>query len=468
MSNHSQDLRDQWREIEASLGGRFNDGNECPPFVVLYRVARAEGRGTPEPPEARQLRDHINHCGFCRRTFESARDVAMLPPEAGPPSEVSAATPAPERLIVVGEQSQSLFESALSAFRPAGQLPVPVTPSHGTDIVGARASASVRDVDLAFSPHPPYPYRPPGAVVLSKPVAVSLGLTAAACVVVCVALFGNSVKLQNERSSLERIIVEKDGMIRMQTDRVESLSRAVDQSALRETVKLADPKAFRIAGNRIEVEGEINPTFIRDVRVRWGTEPDGSYTTLLQGAPEPDPEGTPRRFSAASPELRLDGRSLVATLEFVPYPAMQRAFSEYFTPEKMHYSRSFLLAREGIQPDPGLVAILAPRDGGRVQQFDEVEGRFDAREGWPVIMVQPLVGDGSWWIEPTVTEVEEGRFSATCHFGTDQTRPGTKFRVVIVVTRSRAEAEEMPRRGMTRTVLPPGLLHSSPITVVRE
>jgi hypothetical protein len=113
------------------------------------------------------------------------------------------------------------------------------------------------------------------------------------------------------------------------------------------------------------------------------------------------------------------------------------------------------------------VTILSPKEGARVGQFEEIEGRRDAKEGWPVVLVQPLAPGQPWWVQAAVEEVTDGKFTANVQIGDDKTKPGTKFRLVVVLAKDREAAQKF-EAGMTRNSLPAGLPRSEPVQVVRK
>jgi hypothetical protein len=110
--------------------------------------------------------------------------------------------------------------------------------------------------------------------------------------------------------------------------------------------------------------------------------------------------------------------------------------------------------------------VLSPKEGAKVSQTEELEGKLNT-EGWPVVLVKPLVADEPWWVQSPVDELNKGKFTTELRFGNEQTKPGTKFRVVIVVAKSKEEAFKF-ERGMTRAALPAGLPRSVPVTVSHE
>jgi hypothetical protein len=244
-------------------------------------------------------------------------------------------------------------------------------------------------------------------------------------------------------------------------------------------ITLRDPKAFRVVEpgrSRLQLAGDINPAYIQEVRFRWGVDLEEPFTILYKGGAKPDPQGKRVPFEAVSPELGSSGKTIVATVEFIPYPEVKEQYAEFFTPALTQYQRTFLLGKGGISPDKEdvppaearLVDILSPTDGARVTAQEAVEGRLkDAQGAWPVAFVKPLVGTEPWWLQGQVEEIENGRFTCDVRFGDLTTRAGTKFRIAIVLVKSKEEALKY-RAGDTRLVLPPGLPRSEIVTVVRQ
>ena len=112
------------------------------------------------------------------------------------------------------------------------------------------------------------------------------------------------------------------------------------------------------------------------------------------------------------------------------------------------------------------VVVTSPKAGDKVEQFTDVEGRMNVKEGWPVVLVKPLVGDQPWWVQSPVESVENGKFIAASQFGDAATKEGTKFRIVIVLAPSKAAAMKF-EKGMQRSSPPAGLTRSDYVTVTR-
>jgi hypothetical protein len=305
--------------------------------------------------------------------------------------------------------------------------------------------------------------------------------TAIALVFLCVGIIAvlgvNVTRLSATAAQLETDSTAKDGKIQEQADRLrstqarlDSLETAIKAVGLANPVTLQDLGAATIvepARNRLRFAGSYNPVFIKEVRFRWGVEPDASLSPLGKDDLSISPGDGRAYFDKESPELRLQNQMAVAVLEFVPRPDMARRFPEYFTPERMQYRRNFFLGRGGIEADIEPAAILEPGEGAEVSQTDPVTGKVRI-DGWPVVCVRALNEGESWWVQPAVGQLDdERRFSIRCHFGQQGSPPGTKFRVVILVAPTRQEAERF-RAGQQFTSLPVGLPKSMAVTVIRQ
>ena len=109
--------------------------------------------------------------------------------------------------------------------------------------------------------------------------------------------------------------------------------------------------------------------------------------------------------------------------------------------------------------------IVSPKEAAKVGQVEELEGKVTG-EGWPVVLVQPQADERMWWIQAPVEEMDGGKFTVPIQCGNDQTKPGTKFKLMIVLAKSKEDAHKF-ERGKTRPALPAGLTRSEPVTVTR-
>ncbi len=87
--------------------------------------------------------------------------------------------------------------------------------------------------------------------------------------------------------------------------------------------------------------------------------------------------------------------------------------------------------------------ILAPKNGTKVGQFEEIEGKLNVKDGWPTVLVQPLVAGQPWYVQGFVEEVEQGKFKAKAQFGDENTKAGIEFKVVIIVSKNKPEAQKI-------------------------
>src|SRR4051794_24066333 len=70
---------------------------------------------------------------------------------------------------------------------------------------------------------------------------------------------------------------------------------------------------------------------------------------------------------------------------------------------------------------PPEAVVVSPKSQAVVSEVDEVEGRL-AGPGWPVLLVRATSADSPWWVQPPVSEVVDGKFTARVHVG-DATTP---------------------------------------------
>jgi len=109
--------------------------------------------------------------------------------------------------------------------------------------------------------------------------------------------------------------------------------------------------------------------------------------------------------------------------------------------------------------------MLSPKEGAAVNRVEEMKGRLISG-GWPVVLVQPA--REPWYVQPRVGEPgPDGQFSAQVHFGNEQTPSGTEFRLVIIVARTKEQAEGFAP-GAVLGELPGDLPRSEFVTVTRK
>jgi hypothetical protein len=336
----------------------------------------------------------------------------------------------------------------------------------------------------------------------------------AAAIILCVGLVAvlgtNVARLSATAARLETENALKDTNIRTHQEAIHALKEErakkddalqVDQAKIRELegkvdyfdylqkqtqmlmtvglITLPDTTGFSIVepGRKsLRLVGGTNSAYIKEVRYRWGVEPEGEFTTLYSGGPKPDPQGKRVALEAVSPLLELNGDTVIATVEFVPYPEIKDRYPEFFTPAHTRYSCKFVLAKDGIRPDDKdaapaadtrLISVLSPQANAQVSGQETLEGKITAAGLWPVVFIQPLMSGQPWWVQAPVEEVVEGHFTADVRIGDKTTKAGTKFRIAVVLAKSREEALKF-QAGDTRLALPANLPHSEFVIVVRQ
>jgi len=115
-----------------------------------------------------------------------------------------------------------------------------------------------------------------------------------------------------------------------------------------------------------------------------------------------------------------------------------------------------------------LVAITAPKANGMVDETDEVDGKLtNPGHAWPVVLVKPA-GDQPYYVQDEVTSIaSSGEFTAKAHFGIQSTPSGTKFKIVIAMAPSQADAGKL-KQGTALDTPPAGWPKSEPVNVVRN
>jgi hypothetical protein len=74
--------------------------------------------------------------------------------------------------------------------------------------------------------------------------------------------------------------------------------------------------------------------------------------------------------------------------------------------------------------------------------------------------------DAPWFVQPAVGAVKNQSFTARVYFGDADTPAGTRFQLAVLVTKSKAAAEQF-KEGQQLNALPTGLPCSKVITVSR-
>jgi len=123
-----------------------------------------------------------------------------------------------------------------------------------------------------------------------------------------------------------------------------------------------------------------------------------------------------------------------------------------------------MMARAADEERKRPAKILSPESDSEVDRFEDLGGEITQKGGWPVILVRPLIEDEPWYVQPPVMAVDDGEFTTRVYFGDQKSAPGTRFRIVILVARSRLEAAKF-KEGTPFRAIPPGLGRSNWITV---
>ena len=282
--------------------------------------------------------------------------------------------------------------------------------------------------------------------VRSRWRAAAAKIAAVLLVACCVVGF---VAVRNRNAELERQL----------SDRIKELKSVVT----------VDGFCFRkTSPNRVGFGGSFDPIYIDQIRFRWGTESSESeFSVLAASDMRIDAQSGRVRFYKESPDLPLKGDTIVPMLQFVPKPEMPERYPDFFTPERLAYSRSFYLGRDGIEADVQFVTVGEPHDGIKVSYQEAVEGQLKLKGAWPVVFVRPLDAGQGWWVQDPCDVSDSGAFTCGVRYGDGSTPPGTRYSVVVMVMRSKAEAERF-RPGQQLTSLPSGYPKSHSITVSRQ
>jgi hypothetical protein len=153
-----------WRRLEFALGGRFRDGEECPPMLRLFRAAFNKVQGMPDDDSTAPLREHLEACPVCRRTWRAAFMAAQDQGESSAPrDELKAAITKTHGQTQALDADQSLAdelaELVTRAQASAESTPEPVAgPCDGADLGAARGSGD----STATSPRTDSAFDAPG------------------------------------------------------------------------------------------------------------------------------------------------------------------------------------------------------------------------------------------------------------------------------------------------------------------
>jgi hypothetical protein len=222
----------------------------------------------------------------------------------------------------------------------------------------------------------------------------------------------------------------------------ESIDKVVDlinKLQLNNLVELRDPQAFRIeTGDKLAVEFTFNPAFVKEVRVRWGTEAEGTFETLYQGDRPFEANGL-KNLSRTSPRLKADGsRNITAVLEFVPYDEARKRLPEFFfSPERTVFRRELQLTRFGIIPGRATVPALESLVSAKHKELENLyylSGKASPRPNarpTAYLIIDPILGDQSF-VGATIGLSADGTFVCKCYLGPAQL-DRERYRLYVVV-----------------------------------
>ena len=335
MGDRFNHRREQWREIEASLGGRPDGGKDCPPYVLdLYRLAQAAADEV-RSPEAARLHAHLQHCGVCRHTYESALKAIRDETED-----------APSWAAVPAGPIKSQAGSILAEFAEA---PVDDRFPRLVSIIRDKARACwafvrriLRAPTRVFVPakRDPTPvFVPANAVmlILVPGILVSLGAN--------VSLYLERQRQVQEIQDLRRAL-HLDSYIAFSTESGEHPSTDPERAM-----------PLVVAGHEVVSQGKVDPHLIQKIRIKFEPgleEGQGSSEKVL-----PIPRDSPGEVVSFEERFTLpgDGQLREVTIRLVPTPEALAADPQGFRPERMTYHVS-------VASTPAGVIAYAPRSQG--------------------------------------------------------------------------------------------------------
>jgi hypothetical protein len=417
-----------WAEYEAKLRSTRPG---CP--LMGDVIGLAMGQRIDEAL-AHQMREHFKVCAYCKTCFEAYQGTAEEPAIRG-----------------------SLLEELSKGLQPKRNLLATLV---------ATVAGWGRRLTQRTSPQPALAFADGQVVALvyRRVIRVVWGTIAFGVVVLLVGGIGAAH------------IIGLNNALRA---RLDYLHQEIGSLGIAKAVPSRDAQLFSVvesSANRVRVAGDFNRLFIQELRVHWGDEPMNTYTTLYKGGPRPDPTDVNVPFDPASmrvsfaevKEYKLNGDVIAATLEFVPYPEIQELFPDFFPSERTQFSRAFYLGNDGIQADYEMVVVKEPKDGAKVNQNQDIEGKLGQKQGWPVLLVRAIDGDTRWWVQEPVDSVAEGgEFTAAANIGDNSTPAETRFSIVVIVAPSKQAALTAYPAGKKMVSLP-SLPRSKYITVIRE
>ncbi len=112
--------------------------------------------------------------------------------------------------------------------------------------------------------------------------------------------------------------------------------------------------------------------------------------------------------------------------------------------------------------DDSQVIIQGPAAKEVVAKVDEVKGIWTVDGSVPIVFCKPLNG-GEWYAQAKCT-VDGAKFKCNAHFGDEDTKPGTGFKIVVVAVLAKDAANY--KEGVKVAALPAGTASKS-VTVTR-
>lgn len=108
--------------------------------------------------------------------------------------------------------------------------------------------------------------------------------------------------------------------------------------------------------------------------------------------------------------------------------------------------------------------IVAPKRNSDVERTQEVVGKLRV-PGQPIVLVRPHKGDGSWWIQPRPTISDKGYFKSEVRFGSETSRQGDRFSLMVIVLQSASDIEYLQDREFLPEI-PASIWQSEEVPVV--
>lgn len=121
-----------------------------------------------------------------------------------------------------------------------------------------------------------------------------------------------------------------------------------------------------------------------------------------------------------------------------------------------------------LQRSPRLASspdiLLQPEQNQEVKQIQEVVGKI-APDSQAILLVRSSDPNEPWWVQPPIEMGAEGRFTTNARFGNDQTPPGSRFKLMVIMPKDAQQAEAY-QPGDAIKALPPGIGCSKEVEVV--